>query len=70
MSRLDVVRAWKDPIYRAGLAAAALAELPDPVASAPVGDSALRDAYGIGQGVVPTTFPTCTMTTWKKGCCP
>jgi mersacidin/lichenicidin family type 2 lantibiotic len=70
MSGLDVVRAWKDPVYRAGLAAAALAELPDPVASVGVTDAALSDAYGMAQGVVPTTFPTCTMTTWKKGCCP
>jgi len=70
MSGLDVVRAWKDPVYRAGLAAATLAELPDPVASVEVTDAALSDAYAIEQGVVPTTFPTCTMTTWKKGCCP
>jgi mersacidin/lichenicidin family type 2 lantibiotic len=70
MSHLDVVRAWKDPVYRAGLAAAALDELPDPVATEALGDAALRDAYGMEQAVVPTTFVTCTMTTWKKGCCP
>jgi mersacidin/lichenicidin family type 2 lantibiotic len=70
MTDLDVVRAWKDPVYRADLAAATLAALPDPVATEALDDAALRDAYGMEQGVVPTTFATCTMTTWKKGCCP
>ena len=70
MTARDTVRAWKDPVFRAGLAADAFAALPDPLASIEIADAELSDAYGLSGAVVPTTFATCTMTTWKKGCCP
>ncbi len=70
MTQHEVVRAWKDPVFRTGLAADELAALPDPVAWRPIGDDELAEAYGLSSGYVVTTFPTCTMTTWKKGCCP
>jgi len=69
MPQPDVVRAWKDPVYRAGLTAATLAELPDPIASPELGDGELSEAYGV-HAYPQTTAPTCTLTTWKKGCCP
>jgi mersacidin/lichenicidin family type 2 lantibiotic len=69
-NKIDVIRAWKDPEYRATLTEEELAALP----ANPAGMTELtgeRLAHVTG-GVVLTTAPTCTMLSWRdwKRCCP
>jgi mersacidin/lichenicidin family type 2 lantibiotic len=70
MSELEIVRAWKDPIYRAGLDPGLLA-----AAASPIGDPALSDeelADASWQAQVLTTAMTCTELTFRgwRRCCP
>ena len=71
MGTADIVRAWKDPVYRATLGARELAQLPsNPAGLVNLTDDQLRAASGIGMAVV-TTFRTCTEFTFRRfQCCP
>ena len=69
MDKLDVVRAWKDPAYRATLSPEQLARVPaNPAGMIEVTDERLTAASG---GVL-TTAMTCTEYTFRnwKACCP
>jgi len=70
MNKHDVIRAWKDPFYRASLSAEAQAALPP----SPAGVSELTDEQirALGSATVETTAPTCTQYTFLhwKSCCP
>jgi mersacidin/lichenicidin family type 2 lantibiotic len=71
MSDLEVVRAWKDPVYRAGLEPDLLAATASPVGEPALSDEGLKDASWQAFGVL-TTAPTCTEFTfngWRR-CCP
>jgi mersacidin/lichenicidin family type 2 lantibiotic len=71
MSRIDIVRAWKDPEYRNSLSAAQLAGMPEN----PAGEITLDDKQlsAVNGGALPiiTTAPTCTMYTFLGwyACC-
>ncbi len=70
MSELEIVRAWKDPVYRAGLDPGLLASLVSPVGDPELSDEELKDASW--QAQVQTTAMTCTEFTfndWRR-CCP
>jgi mersacidin/lichenicidin family type 2 lantibiotic len=65
-STMDIIRAWKDPIYRESLSAG----LPDnPAGRLELSDEQLRDASGIRTGAV-TTCICCTDTNRTFRCCP
>ena len=58
MRRVDTIRAWKDPVYRAGLSREEMAGLPvHPSGLIELDEQQLRSATG----AVQTTFRTCTM---------
>jgi mersacidin/lichenicidin family type 2 lantibiotic len=70
MNKIDVIRAWKDPVYRASLSEEQRAALPmHPAGITDLSDDQLRIA---GAGEVATTAPTCTEYTFLnwKSCCP
>jgi mersacidin/lichenicidin family type 2 lantibiotic len=63
MKELDVVRAWKDPRYRASLDPSDASKLPpNPAGLVELSDEDLKQASGLASYVV-TTGPTCTMYT-------
>ncbi len=68
MSDLDVIRAWKDPAFRATLPPTLVPS--HPAGFAEVADTDLKAA----SGYIPTqtTAMTCTEYTWRgwKPCCP
>jgi mersacidin/lichenicidin family type 2 lantibiotic len=69
MNKTDVIRAWKDPIYRAGLSGEQLAALPNhPSSLIELREEDLRAAGGYPV----TTFVTCTQFTLnnRTACCP
>ena len=69
--RVDVVRAWKDPAYRAGLGAQELSLIPpNPAGVVELSDAQLKEATGLAAAVV-TTNLACTMYTYSRfRCCP
>lgn len=71
MNKSDLIRAWKDPVYRSSLAAEELGALP----AHPAGMIDLRDEElrGVGGAAVVTTALTCTAHTfggWRTCGCP
>jgi mersacidin/lichenicidin family type 2 lantibiotic len=70
MASKDVIRAWKDPVYRSTLGARELAKLPsNPAGLVNLSDDQLRAATGFGMEIV-TTFRTCTEFTFRQyHCC-
>jgi mersacidin/lichenicidin family type 2 lantibiotic len=72
MSRIDVVRAWKDPSYRHGLTAEEIARVPShPAGLVDLSDEELKEASGLASYAV-TTSPGCTLSeTYRRSrCCP
>lgn len=70
MSKVDVVRAWKDPQYRRSLSSDQLAQLPgSPAGQVQLSTQALRDASGAGETFVQTTAWFCTLYTFMARCC-
>ncbi len=70
MNKIDVIRAWKDPVYRASLSEEQRAALPmHPAGITELNDDQLRIA---GAEEVATTAPTCTQYTFLnwRSCCP
>ena len=70
MKKIDVIRAWKDPLYRSTLSAEELGQLP----VQPCGPIDLResDLKGIAAAAL-TTAPECTSFTAYpnyRPCCP
>jgi mersacidin/lichenicidin family type 2 lantibiotic len=63
MSEVDVVRAWKDADFRAGLSEAELAQLPaNPAGLIELSDADLMPAMGMGNEVQPDSItfgPVC-----------
>ena len=70
MNRADVIRAWKDPLYRSGLSPQEKAALPaNPAGLVEVREEDLKMASG---GIAVTTAIDCTEYTfnhWRR-CCP
>lgn len=70
MNKSDLIRAWKDPVYRSTLGAEELGALPaHPAGMIDLSDDDLR---GVG-GATSTTAPTCTVFTflhWHACGCP
>jgi len=69
MNKADVIRAWKDPFYRASLTAEQRALLPDhPAALVELDDEQLKSTSGAAL----TTAQTCTEFTFNnfRRCCP
>ncbi len=70
MNKTDVIRAWKDPVYRASLSEEAQAALPQH----PAGLTELSDDQLMAGGASTpvTTAPTCTNYTFLnwRSCCP
>ncbi|HYU32094.1 MAG TPA: mersacidin/lichenicidin family type 2 lantibiotic [Thermoanaerobaculia bacterium] len=70
MNKADVIRAWKDPLYRATLSTEELAQLPGhPSGVLELRDEQLRTITG---ALAETTFETCTEFTFNnfRRCCP
>lgn len=68
--KLDIVRAWKDPSYRAGLRADELAYIPThPAGLVELSDEQLKEAAGVS-ALAHTTCICCTDTYRFKRCCP
>ncbi len=70
MNKTDVIRAWKDPLYRATLSEEQQAALPHhPAGLTELSDDQLRTS---GAGEVVTTAPNCTNYTFinLRACCP
>jgi mersacidin/lichenicidin family type 2 lantibiotic len=70
MEKIDFVRAWKDPLYRASLSAEQLGRLPaNPAGCIELSDDQLKAAGGARPI---TTAITCTAYTWNHwaACCP
>lgn len=69
MKKVDIIRAWKDPVYRASLTPDELAQLPShPSGVLELQEEQLRDV----SGSVLTTAIDCTEYTyahWRR-CCP
>jgi mersacidin/lichenicidin family type 2 lantibiotic len=69
MSNRDLVRAWKDPAFRARLEHA-----PEhPSGLAELSDAELKEASGLTSNLeIITTAITCTELSWRgwKACCP
>jgi len=72
MSELEVVRAWKDPVYRSTLEPGLLAAAANPVGDAPLSDDDLKEASWPSVGPVLTTAMTCTEYSFRgwRYCCP
>jgi mersacidin/lichenicidin family type 2 lantibiotic len=69
MNKADIVRAWKDPLYRATLSPEQLATLPNhPAGVVEISDDQIRAAGG----TLITTAMTCTEPSFNgwKSCCP
>jgi mersacidin/lichenicidin family type 2 lantibiotic len=69
MNKADIVRAWKDPLYRATLSPEQLAALPaHPAGILEISDDQMRSA----SGALVTTARTCTASSFGgwKSCCP
>ncbi len=72
MSELDVVRAWKDPAYRASLSEEDLSRVPPhPAGLVELTDTELKAATGLS-GIIRTTNLACTMYSFRGwgSCCP
>ncbi len=69
--KIDLVRVWKDPSYRAGLAPEDLAQVPaNPAGLVEMMDGELKAATGLA-AIPMTTNRTCTMHTFNRfTCCP
>jgi len=70
MNKIDVIRAWKDPVYRAGLSREEIASLPGhPSGFLEIDEEELKSASG---GNVVTTNRLCTMLSFNnwRSCCP
>ena len=70
MNKTDVIRFWKDPLYRSTLTAAELNQLPThPAGVLELEDQQLRAISG---GVALTTAIDCTEFTFRnsRSCCP
>ena len=66
MNKNDVIRAWKDPLYRARLSREEATGLPvHPSGILDLDDEQLK----LTAGGVRTTFRTCTVYTSRTGCC-
>jgi mersacidin/lichenicidin family type 2 lantibiotic len=68
MRKIDAIRAWKDPLYRASLSARERAELPaHPAGVLELNEAQLKETAG---GT--TTGPLCTNYTYGnlRFCCP
>lgn len=66
MNKNDVIRAWKDPLYRAGLSREEASGLPvHPSGILDLDEEQLKRSVG---GVI-TTYRTCTAYTSRTGCC-
>jgi mersacidin/lichenicidin family type 2 lantibiotic len=66
---VDIVRAWKDPLYRAGLTPEEQALVPaHPAGIVEISDDQMRNA----SGAIVTTARTCTANSFLgwKSCCP
>jgi mersacidin/lichenicidin family type 2 lantibiotic len=71
MAKVDIVRAWKDPVYRATLGEEA-ANLPqNPAGLVELNDDELKSASGLA-GIALTTAQTCTELSFRgfRRCCP
>jgi mersacidin/lichenicidin family type 2 lantibiotic len=69
MNKIDVIRAWKDPVYRAGLSREEIASLPGhPSGFLEISEDQLKSA----SGAVITTNRLCTMHSFNnwRSCCP
>jgi mersacidin/lichenicidin family type 2 lantibiotic len=69
MHKTEIVRAWKDPLYRASLSPEELAQVPaHPAGVVELRDDQLKRASG---GVLTTAFD-CTDFTFRnwRACCP
>jgi mersacidin/lichenicidin family type 2 lantibiotic len=69
MNRIDVIRAWKDPVYRARLSREEIAGLPDhPSGILELDEELLKEVAG---AATLTTYKTCTAYTENqaRGCC-
>jgi len=69
MHKIDIVRAWKDPLYRASLSPDELAQIPDnPAGAIELSDDHLKVVAG---GALQTTARTCTEWTFLnwRSCC-
>ncbi len=72
MSRIDVIRAWRDPEYRATLSREQLAALPaHPAGLIELSDDELARAAGLSTIAI-TVAPPCTEWTFHNNvrCCP
>lgn len=72
MNKIDVIRAWKDPVYRASLSEEQRAALPmHPAGVTELSDDQLRTS-GAAIDTPATTAPTCTAYTFLnwRACCP
>jgi mersacidin/lichenicidin family type 2 lantibiotic len=68
MNKSDIIRAWKDPAYRARLSREEAAGLPDhPSGILDLDEEQLKLTAG---GIPRTTYRTCTAFTTRVGCCP
>ena len=70
MNKADIVRAWKDPVYRATLSPEQLASLPaHPAGTVELEEERLQAATA---GVLRSTALACTAYTFRSGsaCCP
>jgi mersacidin/lichenicidin family type 2 lantibiotic len=68
MRKLDPIRAWKDPVYRASLSPEERAQLPGhPSGAIEIADEHLQVTFGGA-----TTAPRCTNYTYAnyRYCCP
>ncbi len=72
MAKADVVRAWKNPMYRDALSAEDLSCLPaHPSGTVELTDSELKKASGVMGALANTTAQRCTeFTLVKHRCCP
>ncbi len=71
MSKVDVVRAWKDAKYRRSLSPDELATLPlNPAGRVELSDEKMRTASGLtGEATIVTTAWFCTLYTYLTRCC-
>ena len=68
--KIDVIRAWKDPSYRAGLSREQLAGVPGhPAGLVDLSDEQLKEASGVA-APAQTTCQCCTDTSRFRRCCP
>jgi mersacidin/lichenicidin family type 2 lantibiotic len=72
MAKVDIVRAWKDSVYRASLGDSVAATLPpNPAGLVELNDDELKSASGLA-GIALTTAQTCTELSFRgfRRCCP